>query len=61
MLGSFCQLGMQMLQKVNDPKMKTAQLVTFKAAVSNKLVRQPQLNIDINLQPEISNLIYFNI
>jgi len=52
---------MQMLQKVNDPKMKTAQLVMFKAAVSNKLFRQPQLNIDINLQPEISNLIYFNI
>jgi len=44
MLGElFCQLGRQRLQKIHDPKMKMAQSVMLKAAVSKKLVRHPQL------------------
>jgi hypothetical protein len=59
MLGElFCQLGTQMLQKIHDPKMNMAQSVMLKAVVSKKLVRHPQLHIDVNLQPEFSN---FNI
>ena len=49
MLGElFCQLGTKMFQKINEHKMKMAQLVMFKAAVSNKLIRHPQLQIDLS-------------
>jgi len=62
MLGEvFCQLGTQMLQKFDDSKMKMAQSIMLKAAVSKKLLRHPLLHIEVKLQPEFSNLIYFNI
>jgi hypothetical protein len=62
MLGEvFCQPGTQMLQKFRDSKMKMAQSIILKTAVSKKQVRHPQLHIEVKLQPEFSNLIYFNI
>jgi hypothetical protein len=62
MLGElFCQLGRQTLQKIHDPKMKMAQSVMFKAAVSKKLFRHSLLHINVKLKPEFSNLIYLNI
>jgi hypothetical protein len=61
MLGElFCQLGTQMLQKIQDPKNEDG-TVMLNVAVLNKLVRHPQLHIDVKLKPEFCNLIYFNI
>jgi hypothetical protein len=57
----LCQLGTQTLRKIHDPKMTMAQSVMIKAAVTKKLFRHPQLHIDVKLQPEFSNLKYFNI